>query len=746
MVRMLHRILEQRSNAREMINGTDEERSTGYKVNEAQFSIEKRPETERARVPEVNPESYRSNVAEGMGRGIGNPMPRENRFQQPRLVEGSASFNQEVDRLAGLFEQMRVSAGGVLSSDFVQKGIQSYDEMEPARKNMSVAAAVLKRIELLSAGSSGAAAQFTSYNVAAGGYDKRGANGQTLFNPTTGKRGGRGGGGNYKCWMCGDYAHFQPECPWIQEPTVKRYLVWNTAERKFQHARTGEYVPGYHFRPANTKWEGLMEYLAEDNIAIPSEADMRADERYTQRVQPHSGAANQSQSAPQQPGPTMTVSSIGVDDSFDLGDDGMEAGSDEENGPQAMKSRDRVVQAMAIGENSRLAQIPADKRKVIGSRVEKKKVEKAPATIRNLRAGDYVRRNEVPGLPRSNEVPDTQFTSVTMQGEEELEEGEIDERPTVPKPRRVRVNNFEALNRQYPDLPVAQKLMDTLVEVPLAWALSHNDLTKAYFSKGLPVELAPPDLVEEKERQREERREKATRKKNAPGNHFQVSSMGISESDEDVEYFQVSAVSVGPSDPDALDDAIEDFLVNKIAVADTRDLTAAQLDNYDSSQDVWRYRYACPTLTATIHGWEVEGLLDTGAEINVISWEVAMKTRLVIDMLPKEVRHANLVTANGSKQGFEGLAVQVPIRIGGMLVPTEFLVLKGLSHHVIFGQQFLCRTTSRLQSYPDGSVFATFRSLDGTKSVSCQAAGPFLNSRKTPQDTITDVTLEEEKE
>ncbi|KAF1981146.1 hypothetical protein K402DRAFT_425667 [Aulographum hederae CBS 113979] len=298
MVRMLHRILEQRSNAREMINETEEERSTGCKVNEAQFSIEKRPETERARVPEMNPESYRPNVAEGMGREIGNSMPREDRFQQPRMVEGSASFNQEIDRLAELFEQMRVSAGDVLSSDFVQKGIQSYDEMEPARKNMSVAAAVLKRIELLSAGSSGAAAQFTSYSVAAGGYDKRKANGQTLFNPITGRRGGRGGDVSYKYWMCGDYAHFQPECPWIQEPTVKRYLVWNTAERKFQHARTGEYVPGYHFRPANTKWEGLMEYLAEDNIAIPSEADMRADERYTQRVQAHPGIANQSQSAP----------------------------------------------------------------------------------------------------------------------------------------------------------------------------------------------------------------------------------------------------------------------------------------------------------------------------------------------------------------------------------------------------------------------------------------------------------------
>ena len=51
--------------------------------------------------------------------------------------------------------------------------------------------------------------------------------------------------------------------------------------------------------------------------------------------------------------------------------------------------------------------------------------------------------------------------------------------------------------------------------------------------------------------------------------------------------------------------------------------------------------------------------------------------------------YAKLQSANGTREGFEGIVWRVPVKIGQVTVVTNFFVVKSLSNAMILGNPFL---------------------------------------------------------
>jgi hypothetical protein len=84
-------------------------------------------------------------------------------------------------------------------------------------------------------------------------------------------------------------------------------------------------------------------------------------------------------------------------------------------------------------------------------------------------------------------------------------------------------------------------------------------------------------------------------------------------------------------------------------------------NEYDQEQGLERLRRDCPKAWIQIHGTRLEALLDSGAELNTIRWKTALAAGLSVTSLLREMENAQLRTANGGQESFEGIVWRVPI-------------------------------------------------------------------------------------
>jgi hypothetical protein len=76
---------------------------------------------------------------------------------------------------------------------------------------------------------------------------------------------------------------------------------------------------------------------------------------------------------------------------------------------------------------------------------------------------------------------------------------------------------------------------------------------------------------------------------------------------------------------------------------------------YDRAAGVEHLRRECPKVPIDVQGTQFLSLLDSGAELNTIKRATAEKAMLPITSMPKSMRSAKIVSANGSTKGFAGI-------------------------------------------------------------------------------------------
>jgi hypothetical protein len=132
------------------------------------------------------------------------------------------------------------------------------------------------------------------------------------------------------------------------------------------------------------------------------------------------------------------------------------------------------------------------------------------------------------------------------------------------------------------------------------------------------------------------------------------------------------------------------------------------------------YRSECPRVSAVVGAANIQVLLDTGAEVNVIREAFAHKAGLAIQSLPRSMRNERLQAANGTLEPFVGL-VETEVTIGNITIRTPLLVTKHCTNDCILGEPFACRSTMVAQHTPSGRCLITISSEDGTRTVTVQA-------------------------
>jgi hypothetical protein len=138
---------------------------------------------------------------------------------------------------------------------------------------------------------------------------------------------------------------------------------------------------------------------------------------------------------------------------------------------------------------------------------------------------------------------------------------------------------------------------------------------------------------------------------------------------------------------------------------------------YDRAAGIEHLRRDCPKVPIDIRGQNFLTLLDSGAELNTMKRETAEKAMLPITSLPKNMRTARMVAANGSTEGFGGIVWGVPIRIGRIEVRTNFFVVETCTNPIILGNPFLTDARARIEYASNGLTYCKIFSEDGEHST-----------------------------
>ena len=105
-------------------------------------------------------------------------------------------------------------------------------------------------------------------------------------------------------------------------------------------------------------------------------------------------------------------------------------------------------------------------------------------------------------------------------------------------------------------------------------------------------------------------------------------------------------------------------------------------------------------------------MLNTRAEINIITSKVAKAARLAIYTNPR----LTLVSHTGDRRQFDGICEDVEINIGGIKTYEPIFVVTNTDHRLILGQPYIFSSKLTI-SAEDNSMYATIPSADKSKTI-----------------------------
>jgi hypothetical protein len=93
------------------------------------------------------------------------------------------------------------------------------------------------------------------------------------------------------------------------------------------------------------------------------------------------------------------------------------------------------------------------------------------------------------------------------------------------------------------------------------------------------------------------------------------------------------------------------------------------------------------------------------------------KAMLPITSMPKSMRLAKIVSANGLTKGFTGIVWGVPIIIGRIEIRTNFFILEYCTNPIILGNPFFTDARARIEYATNGLTYCRIFSEDGENST-----------------------------
>ena len=149
------------------------------------------------------------------------------------------------------------------------------------------------------------------------------------------------------------------------------------------------------------------------------------------------------------------------------------------------------------------------------------------------------------------------------------------------------------------------------------------------------------------------------------------------------------------------------------------------------------YIAASPMATAYIGRKEVQALVDTGAEVTVMTVKLANSLRLL--MIPNF--RVNMSSAMGKSKRFVGLCEDVPISIGKITYRVPVWVIDKLEHRLILGRTYHKLSGLAIRENDDGTCSATIYTPDRTGVITWQAVGPDSDRNQSREDLLNHQAL-----
>ncbi|GBG76131.1 hypothetical protein CBR_g21879 [Chara braunii] len=151
---------------------------------------------------------------------------------------------------------------------------------------------------------------------------------------------------------------------------------------------------------------------------------------------------------------------------------------------------------------------------------------------------------------------------------------------------------------------------------------------------------------------------------------------------------------------------------------------------------------ACGCLDVVIKGKTCTTMVDTGAKMNLIKEEHALRLGMEIDRSDNGV----LMGAN-SQSVFIGTASAVILEIGKVKVRSCFFVMPDLDHPILLGRSFLSRTETVILNKHDGTMFLVLYDpvYDNYEVVTCKNTRPSSVRNRPNPGSFTIEESEEER-
>ncbi|GBG70500.1 hypothetical protein CBR_g6628 [Chara braunii] len=122
-----------------------------------------------------------------------------------------------------------------------------------------------------------------------------------------------------------------------------------------------------------------------------------------------------------------------------------------------------------------------------------------------------------------------------------------------------------------------------------------------------------------------------------------------------------------------------------------------------------------------IKGKMCPGMVDTGAEMNIINGETAVKLGLEVDE-----NDCGFLNGASGKTGYTGVASNMVIEIGRVKIRTCFYVMPSLDLPILLGRSFLCRFESLIMNKHDHTMFVILcdPASGNFEVITCRNTGP----------------------
>ncbi len=205
-----------------------------------------------------------------------------------------------------------------------------------------------------------------------------------------------------------------------------------------------------------------------------------------------------------------------------------------------------------------------------------------------------------------------------------------------------------------PDQEIIERLMNILVSITLGELIAKSPVIQKLLFSPLPNQYADP-VRESNERKKAEVEESKARKK--PQKIVPVgASIYLVNTDVDLNTILKPGTRVSASDA-------KPTLVSSFRTAQ------------EAFDEIYAVKRPYPHFRVGLKDIRVRALLDTGAEVNVVTKEITATAGLVIYKLPKELDNINMTRVTRGRAQFSSIILDAPIRFRNLTVKTTLLVV-----------------------------------------------------------------------